>query len=91
MHEMWSKLKTEINRRSFMKSGLTAPRRWAPCQYLIGFRGKGARRTQWSSQFLAMQRCLSSAAAAEILETDFWEQYSELGDIQDKEVPAGKR
>jgi hypothetical protein len=33
---------------------------------------------------------LRFAAAAEILETDFWEQYNELGkDIQDKEVPGG--
>src|SRR5690348_3630313 len=29
-------------------------------------------------------------AAAEILETDLWVQYNELGGIQDKEVPGGK-
>src|SRR5262249_15404045 len=29
-------------------------------------------------------------AAAEILETDFWQQYNELGGIQDAEVPGGK-
>src|SRR3989454_9569506 len=28
-------------------------------------------------------------AAAEILETDFWVQYNELGGIQDNEVPGG--
>jgi hypothetical protein len=28
-------------------------------------------------------------AAAEILETDFWQQYNELGGIQDSEVPGG--
>ncbi len=28
-------------------------------------------------------------AAAETLETDFWQQYNELGGIQDKEVPGG--
>jgi hypothetical protein len=28
-------------------------------------------------------------AAAEIIETDFWVQYNELGGIQDKEVPGG--
>jgi hypothetical protein len=32
---------------------------------------------------------LRFAAAAEILETDFWEQYNELGGIQDSEVPGG--
>src|SRR5262245_20850145 len=32
---------------------------------------------------------LRFAAAAEILETDFWLQYNELGGIQDSEVPGG--
>ncbi len=32
---------------------------------------------------------LRFAAAAEILETDFWVQYNELGGIQDKEEPSG--
>jgi hypothetical protein len=32
---------------------------------------------------------LRFAAAVEILETDFWIQYNELGGIQDKEVPGG--
>src|SRR5205085_3124499 len=28
-------------------------------------------------------------SAAEILETDFWQQYNELGGVQDAEVPGG--
>jgi hypothetical protein len=32
---------------------------------------------------------LSFAAAIEILETDLWQQYNELGGIQDSEVPGG--
>lgn len=32
---------------------------------------------------------LRFAAAAEILETDFWVQYNELGGVQDQEVPGG--
>jgi hypothetical protein len=32
---------------------------------------------------------LRFAAAAEILETDFWVQYNELGGIQDSELPGG--
>jgi hypothetical protein len=28
-------------------------------------------------------------SAAEILETDFWQQYNELGGVQDREVPGG--
>ncbi len=35
---------------------------------------------------IAILRFLS---AAEILETDLWQQYNELGGIQDKEVPGG--
>src|SRR6266568_8356951 len=31
---------------------------------------------------------LRFAAAAEILETDFWVQYNELGGVQDSEVPG---
>src|SRR2546430_4352977 len=32
---------------------------------------------------------LQFLAAAEILETDLWQQYNELGGIQDREVPGG--
>src|SRR6195256_996980 len=32
---------------------------------------------------------LSFLAAAEILETDLWQQYNELGGVQDSEVPGG--
>lgn len=32
---------------------------------------------------------LRFAAAAEILESDFWIQYNELGGVQDREVPGG--
>src|SRR5205809_691997 len=32
---------------------------------------------------------LRFAAAAEILETDFWVQYNELAGVQDSEVPGG--
>ena len=32
---------------------------------------------------------LRFAAAAEILEADFWIQYNELGGVQDDEVPGG--
>jgi hypothetical protein len=33
---------------------------------------------------------LRMLAAAEILETDFWQQYNELGGVQDREVPGGR-
>src|SRR2546426_965787 len=46
---------------------------------------------QWTDAALtkgdvAILRFLS---AAEILETDLWQQYNELGGIQDSEVPGG--
>lgn len=35
------------------------------------------------------QRCTRTLQAAEILESDFWIQYNELGGIQDNEAPGG--
>ena len=32
---------------------------------------------------------LQFLAAAELLETDLWKQYNELGGVQDSEVPGG--
>ncbi len=92
MPDMWSSMKTAINRRSFVKSGLTA-----------GVATVGAGLLADSSSLLAQEgpeehsgrlipgdaALLRFAAAAEILETDFWVQYNELGGIQDSEVPGG--
>jgi hypothetical protein len=88
MENMWNSMKTAINRRSFMKNGLTAAG--------VGLLANG-------SSVLAQEgpeehsghltrgdaALLRFAAAAEILETDFWVQYNELGGIQDSEVPDG--
>src|SRR6266702_1263001 len=86
-------MKTAINRRSFVKNGLTA----------AGVATVGAGLLADSSSALAEKgpeehsgrltpgdaALLRFAAAAEILETDFWVQYNELGGIQDSEVPGG--
>src|SRR5712691_9372407 len=93
MEHIWSSMKGAINRRSFVKSGLTA----------AGVATVGAGLLADSSSVLAEQgpeehsgrltpgdaALLRFAAAAEILETDFWVQYNELGGIQDSEVPGG--
>ena len=93
MEHMWSSMKGAINRRSFVKSGLTA----------AGVATVGAGLLADSSSVLAREgpeehsgrltpgdaALLRFAAAAEILETDFWVQYNELGGIQDSEVPGG--
>ncbi len=93
MENMWSSMKTAINRRSFVKNGLTA----------AGVVTAGTGLLANSSSVLAQEgpeehsgrlspgdaALLRFAAAAEILETDFWVQYNELGGIQDSEVPGG--
>jgi len=90
MHSIWSNMKAEINRRSFVKSGLSAA---GIASAGIGLLADGPalladdeRRGHISRGDAALLRF---AAAAEILETDFWVQYNELGGIQDKEVPGG--
>jgi hypothetical protein len=91
MKNMWSSMKTETDRRSFVKNGLTAA---TIASTGVGFLAN-------SSTALAEQEersgrltrgdaaLLRFAAAAEILETDFWVQYNELGGVQDSEVPGG--
>src|SRR5216683_1536076 len=93
MEDMWSSMKAAINRRSFVKNGLTA----------AGAAVAGAGLLANSSSALAQEgpeehsgrltkgdaALLRFAAAAEILETDFWVQYNELAGIQDSEVPGG--
>jgi hypothetical protein len=84
--------KKAFNRRSFMKKGLAT----------AGTATVGAALLANSSQLLAEPSgenrghltkgdaaLLRFAAAAEILETDFWVQYNELAGVQDDEVPGG--
>ncbi len=93
MENVWSSMKTAINRRSFVKNGLTA----------AGVATVGAGLLADSSSALAEKgpeehsgrltpgdaALLRFAAAAETLETDFWDQYNELGGVQDNEFPGG--
>src|SRR5216684_964334 len=93
MEHIWSSMKGAINRRSFMKNGLTA----------AGVATVGAGLLADSSSALAEKgpeehsgrltpgdaALLRFAAAAETLETDFWDQYNELGGVQDNEFPGG--
>jgi Ferritin-like domain len=92
MHQMWTHMKS-LNRRSFVKNGLTA----------AGLATAGAGFLANSSSALAEEGAeehsgrltrgdaalLRFAAAAEILETDFWVQYNELAGVQDNEFPGG--
>ena len=70
------------NRRWFMKNALAA----------AGATGAGARLLADDSGGQLTKgdaALLRFAAAAEILESDFWIQYNELGGVQDSEVPGG--
>jgi hypothetical protein len=93
MKSIFDSLKATINRRSFVKNGLTT----------AGAATVGATLFAHGSSALAQEgpeeksgsltfgdaALLRFAAAAEIIETDFWEQYNELGGIQDNEFPGG--
>src|SRR5579864_1591694 len=93
MHHMWTDMKTAINRRSFVKNGLaTAGLATAGAGFLattssaLAERGPEKHSGHLTKGDAALLRF---AAAAEILETDFWVQYNELGGIQDSEEPSG--
>ena len=79
-------LKFSTSRRSFLRTGLAAP----------GAVGVGLLAGAWPSRAFADGSptkgdidILRFLAALEILETDLWQQYNELGGIQDSEVPGG--
>jgi hypothetical protein len=88
MHEMWSDMKSGLNRRAFVKSiagaatasaGLLA----ASAPLLADDPDRSGSLTRGDMALLRF------AAAAEILETDFWVQYNELCGIPDSEEPSG--
>jgi hypothetical protein len=92
MHNLWNDMKTEIDRRTFVKKGLSAA---GVATTGVGLLANGSpllaeddsdRSGRLSRGDAALLRF---AAAAEILETDFWVQYNELCGIPDKEVPGG--
>jgi hypothetical protein len=94
MENMWTNMKAATNRRSFLKNGLTAAGAATAGMGLLGHSSsalaldgfdddRSGRLTRGDAALLRF------AAAAEILETDFWVQYNELCGIQDSEEPSG--
>ena len=72
------------SRRSFLKKGLaTAGAVGAGAGVLAGAQPDSGQITSGDAAILRFH------AALEILETDFWVQYNELGGVQDNEVPGG--
>src|SRR5215469_15007055 len=92
MQDAWSSMKTAINRRSFVKGSMAAATVVGAGAALLDGTGLLAadQREEHSGRLTPGDAAmLRFAAAAEILETDFWVQYNELGGIQDSEVPGG--
>src|SRR5690242_4633948 len=82
--------KTSVDRRSFLKTGIATAGVATVGAGLLSdaasaFAEDGRKATLTKGD-IAILRFL---AAAEILETDLWQQYNELGGIQDTEVPGG--
>jgi len=76
-------LMTAANRRSFIKKGLAAAgAATAGARLLAGAQPNSGQLTSGDAAILRFH------AALEILETDFWVQYNELGGIQDSELPG---
>ena len=75
------------DRRAFLGKGLAAGAASAGFALV----GDGAQSPAQAASSLSTgdAALLRFAAAAEILESDFWVQYNELGGIQDDEVPGG--
>ncbi len=73
-----------LSRRRFLATGLAVGAGAAGAALLPGVSATAeASLTQGDAAILRF------LAALEILETDFWQQYNELGGIQDAEVPGG--
>ena len=90
MKDLRDGMNISVNRRSFVKSGLTAATVGAgllcPSASVLAHGGSEERSGRLDKGDASILRFL---AAAEILETDLWQQYNELGGIPDSEVPGG--
>src|SRR5262249_28724157 len=74
----------QTNRRSFLKTGLAAAgAATAGAELLEAQDFKSGKLLPGDAPILRF------LAALEIIETDFWVQYNELGGVQDSEVPGG--
>lgn len=91
MKDLIDNLPVPLNRRSFVKKTLaTAGTTAAGAALLAGSKSGFAKEMEDSPGHLTKgdAALLRFAAAAEILETDFWVQYNELAGVQDNEFPG---
>src|SRR6266446_5050224 len=93
MKDVLNGVKSSINRRKFVKNGLTAASAATMGVGLLPSSSppfaKNGPEEHSGSLTKGDAAILRFLAAAEILETDLWQQYNELGGIQDSEVPGG--
>jgi hypothetical protein len=92
MKNLLDGVQVPLNRRSFVKKSLvTAGGTVAGAALLTHGTSSFAKEMMDSPGHLTRgdAALLRFAAAAEILETDFWVQYNELAGVQDNEVPGG--
>ncbi len=94
MRGLLNHLRHSANRRSFLKKSVAAGTTTVAGALLGGglraFADDGQGQEEESGRLSTGDAAiLRFAAAAEILESDFWVQYNELGGIQDSEVPGG--
>lgn len=93
MKDLRNESRTSIDRRAFVTNGLAAASAvtlsaglLAHSSTVFAEEGREEHSGRLTKGDAAILRFL---AAAEILETDLWQQYNELGGIQDDEVPGG--
>src|SRR5437899_2664184 len=89
MQELSQAGTTASNRRSFLKKGMAAGTVTMGAGLLTSSSSVFAEDEKSGRLTPGDAALLRFAAAAEILETDFWVQYNELGGIPDSEVPGG--
>src|SRR5216683_134510 len=77
------------SRRSFLRKGLAAGGAGAIGAALLANGVPAFAEAESGGLTPGDAAILRFLSAAEILETDFWQQYNELGGIQDSEVPGG--
>ena len=82
-------LKDGTDRRSFLKTGMVAASAATLASGILGNSLVAAAEERSGHLDYGDAAILRFLAAAEILETDLWQQYNELGGIPDQEVPGG--
>lgn len=89
MRGLLNRLKLPSNRRSFLKKSIAAGAATVGGALVGGGLNAFADNPKNGRLTKGDAHILRFAAAAEILESDFWVQYNELGGVQDSEVPGG--